>query len=474
MKHLQWIMLSTFAVLYGAMAQEPRTQPGDRGPLDPPPYRMRAAQLAGTRGSLTTGTEFNPAISAILDFTYAHSTKDVDDPPGFELGGHHHGHGHGHDHGHGLGEGFQLREVELTFTGTVDPYFDALVMLGFTDHDVEIEEAYILTRMLPAGLRLKLGKFFSDVGYINKQHMHDWLFADAPWMREHMFGDHGLNEIGLQLSWLAPTDTYLRLGAEILQGESEGVANYIGPGRHQIVTILPDGDNAPQRNRWRASNGLAEEDGPRLFTGFAKWAPDMVGSSHAFQLGAFGGYSRAFQLDETHSSGRLETWDGDAWFAGADLVYKYDGQGAMGHRNFTLQAEYMYRQLDLDYRSQQFTDFSTLAVTDFNKQRWKQDGLYVQSVYGFAPRWNAGLRLDVLGLTNKGFEGRGTPEDFGTSYRYTGQLSYAPTEFSRIRLQAGYTELAEDDHNGHDHDHETWTVALQFNVSLGVHGAHAF
>lgn len=469
-KNISIFILGAVFMIAGIATGSDTDQGPYTDPLDPTPYRLRGAQLGQRTVPVAAGTEFNPAISVIVDFLYGHFTEDLDDPPGFGMG-HDHGHGHGHDHGHGIDEGFQLREVELTFTGTVDPYFDAMAMLGFSDHDVEVEEAFITSRMLPWGLQVKAGKFFSDVGYINKQHMHDWLFADAPWMREYLFGDEGLNEVGIQLSWLPPTDTYLRFGAEILQGESEGVANYIGPGRHEIVAMRPDDAGAPERVRWRASDGLREKEGPRLFTGFAKMAPD-IGMNHALQLGVFGGYSRAFQQSDAHSSGRLETWDGDAWFGGLDAVYKYDGQGMLGHRNFVLQAEYMRRWLDLDYRSQQFADGSTLVTTDANTQSWEQDGLYVQGVYGIAPRWNVGLRFDALGLVNDGYEGRGTPESFGTSYRYTGQVSYAPTEFSRLRLQAGYTDLAHDDH---DHDHaDSWMIALQYNISLGVHGAHAF
>ncbi len=440
-------------------------------PVGPIPAHRQPASMGQRIQAITTGREFNPAMSVILDFTYAYSTEEAEEPAGFELG--EHSHGHGHDHDHGIADGFNLRELELTFTGTVDPYFDAMAMVTMSGHDIEVEEAHITTRMLPAGFQIKAGQFLSDVGYINKKHLHDWLFADQPWMREFLFGDEGLNEKGIQLSWLPPTPLYTRLGVEVLEGESPGVAAYEGPGRHQIVSLTPGPGGAPTRNRWRAPDGLRERDGPRLFTGFAKFAPD-IGLNSALQFGAFGGYSRAYQAKEAHSSGRLETWDGDAWFAGADIVYKYDGQGVMGHRNLVLQAEYMFRQLDLDYQSREFVNFSTLAATDANRQRWKQDGLYVQGVYGFAPRWTAGLRADVMGLVNDGYAGRGVPERFGTSYRWTGQLSYAPTEFSRIRLQAGYADPAHDDNgNGHDH-HEAWMFVLQYNVSLGAHGAHAF
>lgn len=463
-KYINKSLLSLgLAALVGASAVA-QTEGPLRDPLDPISMRRSALQLAGgAPGRSYTGTEFNPAISVIIDSLYSYKSDDLDEAPGFELGGHHH-HGHGHGHAHGIQEGFSVREIELSFQASVDPYFDAFAMIAFEDHDVDVEEAYITTRALPGGLQLKAGKFFSDVGYINKQHLHDWLFADAPWMREFFFGDHGLNEIGVQLSWLPPLPTYVRLGVEVLEGETEGVANYVGSGRHQIVTILPE-NGVPDRNRWRADSGLKDRDGPRLFTAFAKWGTDIA-YNHAIQLGTFGGYSRLMQLDEAHSSGRLETWEGDALFAGLDAVYKYNGRGVMGHRNFVLQGEYIYRQLDLDYRSQQFESFSSLVTTDANNQKWKQDGLYVQGVYGFAPRWNAGLRTDIVGIVNDGFEGRGTPVDFGTSYRHSAQLSYAPTEFSRLRAQVNYEDMADGE--------DAWTLVLQYNMSIGVHGAHAF
>lgn len=469
MNRLCLMMICLIGLMIGtASAEEGRRIGGD--PLDPVPIGLRPAQASDRLLSL--GTEFNPAISLILDLVYVHMTEDLDSPPGFDMAGHDHGHGHGHGHSHGLEDGFNFRGVELTLSGTVDPYFDAEATLHFTDHDVEVEEAFFVTRMLPSGLQIKGGKFLSDVGYINKQHMHDWLFVDQPWMREYFFGSEGLNELGVQLSWLPPTQTYMRFGVEVLEGESEGVANQIGEGRHEIVTLTPDAAGAPSRNRWRADTDLREKTGPRLFTGFAKVAPDL-GQNHAAQFGFFGGYSRVHQASEAHSSGRLETWDGDGWFAGGDFVYKYDGQGAMGHRNFILQGEYIYRELDLAYKSREFAGFSNFVTTDANNQRWQQDGLYVQAVYGFAPRWNAGARVDVLGIQNDGFEGRGRRTDFGASYRYTGQVSYSPTEFSRIRLQASYMDLAHDDH-GHDDHHDGWQLALQFNMSLGAHGAHSF
>lgn len=424
----------------------------DQG-MDP---RRERLQLGGD-SAVTSGTQFNPAISVILDGVYATFNDEVDDPAGFgEAGGHDHGHGHSH----GIEEGFQLREAEVTFEGPIDPYFDMFVTAAITESEIELEEAFIETRALPAGFKLKGGKFLSDVGYINRQHPHDWDFVDQPWMREFIFSDEGLNETGIQATWVAPTRNYTLFGVEILEGETPGVANHIG-------------DEEP---------GLHGVTGPRLITGFANYAPNL-GYDHALQLGLSGGFTDAYQEREEHSHDgeiEIETLSGDSWFAGVDAVYKYNGQGSMGEGDFKLQGEYFVRARDLTFREfERHGDHYDLEEKSSIHPR--QDGAYVQALYGFAPRWDAGLRVDGLGMTNKAFDGDG-PEDASTSLRYTGQVSYSPTEFSRLRVQVAQLDLHsvhdEGDGHGHDHGHggatDSWQLMLQFNMSLGAHGAHAF
>ncbi len=447
----------TIAVLFSAFFSAGAALAGFEDPLirrtDTPSFGRGGDSPVGS------GTLFNPEISAILDFTYGWFEEDIHEPEGYELV-----HDHGHDHAHGLEEGFSIREAEITMAGALDPYFDMMLMLALSGHDIEIEEGYITSRSLPSGLGLKLGKFMSDAGYINRMHPHEWLFVDQPWMNQFLLGDLGLTETGIQITWMPPTLSYTRLGVEVLEGKTEGVANYVGEKDHQIVTVTPDTNDKPVRNRWRADMGFEDVQSPRLFTGFLKWGPN-IGFDHAVQMGLWGGYGRSFQAEDAHSSGRLESWDGESLFGGLDIVYKYNGQGVMGHRNLVLQGEYMYRQLDLKYKNRNFSDFSTLEILDEKDQLWRQDGLYLQGVYGFAPRWNAGLRFDVLGLTNRSYSGADRLDE-EPSMRYTGQLSFAPTEFSRFRLQAGY-----DDPYG---EKSGWKLALQYNVSLGVHGAHTF
>lgn len=434
------------------------------------------SQGGGSSATVTAGTRFNPEISLILDSTYYNNfSGDPEEPGGFSIG-HGGGHGHGDEgHGHGLEPGFGVRSAELALSGAADPYFDMFANVAIFEGGVELEEAYVTTRSLPAGLQVKAGRFLSDVGYVNSQHIHQWDFVDQPWVTESLFGDEGLRETGIQLTWMPATASYTRFGMELLNGENGGVASYVGPGEYHLSTLQPDVDNSPERVEWHAGNGFEGKSAPRLTTFFAKWGPNL-GYSHNLQLGVFGGAANTYQRDELHEDGDVESWDGDSRFYGADLVYKFDGQGSDGHRDFRLQAEYIRRELDLHFMHREFTDFETLTVQEQAQQSWVQDGVYVQGVYGIAPRWNMGLRVDALGLTNEAWEEDELVE-FDTSMRYALQTTWTMSEFSRLRAQVNYSEYgAEHGHGGGGHGHEegAWEFMLQYNISLGAHGAHTF
>ncbi|MBK5942812.1 zinc-regulated TonB-dependent outer membrane receptor [Halorhodospira halophila] len=449
--HAQWrrsALLATglggAALLLGsAHAQSPTDEPTvEQGPeptvsADPGPMQRATASSE----QIGAGTLMNPSISVILDGVYGNEfSGHVDDPGGFGMG---HSHGHGHDHAHGIEDGFQLRETEIAFEASVDPYFDAFAMLVIegTDH-IDLEEAYFTTRSLPWGLQVKAGRFLSDTGYINSQHPHEWDFVDRPLVSEHLFGDHGIQETGVQLNWLAPTRTYLKFGVETLQGESSGIAPYEGH-----------------------DHGFDDVSGPRLGTAFAKWGPNL-GYNHNAQFGASAGYARAFQKGDIDDE--EDAWDGDSWFAGLDAIYRYDAGGYKGQGDWTVQGEYFYRNIEADFYDD--GDFEYAGTS-------KQDGLYLQAVYGIAPRWRTGLRAEALGITNDAF-GHDEIEALDTSYRYAANVTFYPSHFSYIRAQVNYSDFAggagHGHGHGHDHGEDAWQAMLQYNLSLGAHGAHPF
>ncbi|MDZ7752776.1 MAG: TonB-dependent receptor [Gammaproteobacteria bacterium] len=413
-----------------------------------------SARRGGSRGAVTSGNAFNPQISVILDGNYY--TDDVDGE-GTELLGEafRAGAGHGHEdegggeneHAHGGAEkGFNFREAEVWLSATVDPYFDAQATLTFDDGGGgEIEEAFLETRSLPGGLKVKAGKFFSDFGYMNRQHPHEWDFVDQNLAHQNLFG-FNLADTGVQLTWLPELPVYTLFGVEAFQGEQERFGAFVEDEDERDELALDD-----------------EDDGPRLFIGFVKVAPDL-GFNHALQLGASVAHATQSQL-----IGEIEEeeagFDGDETLWGLDLVYKYDSPRSYGAGDFVLQGEYLFDTKDMKITA--FEDDPTLVG---GTRKFKTDGWYLQGWYGFAPRWQAGLRYDALGSTNK-VTGTGGGENFDESDRWTAALTYRPSEFSMLRLQAATADIVTgEDGTSEDFDY----VYLQYILSLGSHGAHKF
>ena len=117
--------------------------------------------------------------------------------------------------------GFNLNYAEVAMHSSVDPYFDAFAIFHLHPDEFEIEEAYVQTTSLPYALRIKAGKFRSAFGRINEKHQHAWHFDNQPLVYKAMFGPDGIGDPGIQLQWVAPTDTYLMIGAEAMQGTND-------------------------------------------------------------------------------------------------------------------------------------------------------------------------------------------------------------------------------------------------------------
>jgi len=418
--------------------------------------RAPVAHRSDRLGELSSGDAFNPRISVILDGVYYNDNKRG---KGMDNYAHIDGitHAHGHDgHGHAAIErGFNLRETEIAFSSTVSPYFDAHLYLAVdSGGGVKLEQAYFDTRALPAGLKLRGGKFFSGIGYLNEKHPHEWDFVDQNLPYRTLLGEHGLNDVGLQLTWRPRNGRWhTLLGTEFMQGREH---HFVTGGMElpHDVEGIGHGEMAP---------GKA---GPRLITGFAKFAPDL-GENHALQFGLSHAHGR--QLQEVHDhraedpAAKVHGLQGTGALWGADLVYKFDAPSAYGVGDFTLAAEYLWQRKDLAVAYHQ-----TNAAVIGAPRKYTQDGAYVQGVYGFAPHWQLGLRYDVTGLTNQLDRGTSVRE-WGKSERWSIALTRHLTEHSRIRLQGSTANLWGDGNKARVNQ-----VFLQYQHSLGSHGAHKF
>ena len=177
--------------------------------------------------------------------------------------------------------GFNLNYAEITFYSIVDPYFELFAVLHVSEHHLHLEEAYFLTKKLPAGLQLKGGKFRSGFGRINEQHAHYWDFANPPLIVEALFGPEGLNEVGARVSWVAPLETYLMLSGELLMGENE--ASFGRTGIHSATASFNEGS----------------VNGPGLWVAYGKTSFDVGDASVLLGASAGRGTTR---LDEGFSA----------------------------------------------------------------------------------------------------------------------------------------------------------------------------
>ena len=121
-------------------------------------------------------------------------------------------------------EGFAVGETEFIASANVDDKFTAYLTAAFAyeegESELEVEEAWVETTALPAGFSARFGRMFSGIGYLNDKHSHTWDFADQALPYE-VFLDGRYVDNGVQLRWLAPTDLYMEIGGEIMQGEDD-------------------------------------------------------------------------------------------------------------------------------------------------------------------------------------------------------------------------------------------------------------
>ncbi len=104
----------------------------------------------------------------------------------------------------------EFHELEIGATGYLNPFARADIFLGIhsVEGPMEIEEAYMtLLRGLPLGLQMKVGQYLADFGKLNTQHSHQWSWMERPLMLREAFGDDGLKDVGVNLSYLVPIGT---------------------------------------------------------------------------------------------------------------------------------------------------------------------------------------------------------------------------------------------------------------------------
>jgi hypothetical protein len=375
---------------------------------------------------------FNPAIGIIFQgqaWDYAHDPEDYA-IPGFPLGG----------EAGPVAEGLSLGETEINVSGSVDDWFSAWLTLPVHIEDgethVEVEEAWIETLGLPGGLSLRMGRFFSDIGYLNDKHAHSWDFVDQPLAYQAMLGNQYIDD-GVQVRWVAPTELYFELGAEVLRGDRYPAAGALSSGFGAWSMHARLGGDVGLSSSWMSGlSYLATESRDR-----------DAGHGHGDEHG-----------DEHEAEPGQPAFTGDSDLLMAEFVWKWAPNGNWKQRNFKFQAEYLWRD-----------ERGVYELPGAGALPWDaaQEGYYLQAVYQPFPGWRFGARYDSLSGDYPGAAFDGTPLELPASdpSRYSLMADWTHSEFSRVRVQ--YTH---DDAGAGSGDQ--W--GLQYIYSIGAHGAHSF
>ena len=385
-----------------------------------PAPEAAAPAAAPARGA---GAYMNVGFDALSDFGWS-TTRDVEAlQPG--------------DHDPKV-RGFTIPNVELTFEGAVDPYFkgfSALVYkLGPTgESQVEVEEAWGQTTSLPYNLQAKAGQFLTDFGRQNVQHPHAWAFVDQPLVLNQMFGADGLRGQGAKLAWLLPTDFYAEAMLTVINSAGGTTSSFRSAESNEIHGGVPVD---------RPVNGLSDLlVAPRLTASM-----DLT-ETQTIVVGA----SAAFGPNNSGAEARTRIY-------GVDAYYKWKAEsGQAGFPFVSWQTELVSRRYDAASRASFVDPFLTLPA-----ETLKDWGGYSQLLWGIRPRIIAGIRGDITRHGTAGFA-TALREDRD---RVSPNLTWYPSEFSKLRLQYNYDRRATQ-----GNEHSLW---LQFEFMMGAHAAHKF
>lgn len=363
------------------------------------------AALAADNGA-SNPNAFNPAISIILNGSYSRHSLDPETyaRAGFPLVG---------EGGPGA-DGFSLGESEIALSSNIDDKFYGQLTLAIDGEDgIGVEEAYIDTTALPNGFSLRMGRFFSNIGYLNNHHAHTDNFFDRPLAYQAFLGNQ-YGDDGVQLRWVAPTAMFIELGGELLRGQ-----------------------NFP--------SGGAAHKGIGTKTVFAHFGGD-VGTENSWLAGV--------SALRTRADGAEDGFSGDATLYVADGTWKWAPNGNTKDGGLTVRGEYF-----LEDRSGTYIALNDpLVAGPWNGQR---RGGYLEGIYRVNRNWDVGYRYDRL------WSNADSPlaTDFDP-FRHSAELTWRNSEFSLLRLQ-----FSRDTPNDDDRDS---TVTLQYQTALGAHGAHKF
>ena len=223
-----------------------------------PKQKGAAAKTAATSVRNVKNNSFNPSIGIVLNGKISDYSKAASEIAGF---------GVAHEGERGR-EGLAIGETELNFSANADNRFYGSMTAAIVREDgsdkVELEEAYVETLPglgLPGGVRIKAGRAFWSLGYLNEIHAHSDDFSDRP-LPYRVYLNKGYNDDGVQMSLVLPTDRYLEVGTGLFRGDDFPFGSSTS-GRSAHSAFVRTGGDIGNNTSWRlgASALIGTTDG---------------------------------------------------------------------------------------------------------------------------------------------------------------------------------------------------------------------
>ena len=328
-------------------------------------------------------------------------------------------------------KGFSLGHTELTIEAPVDDLFHGRLSAVLEDHEgeteINMEEAFLETTALPYGLHVKAGRFLSGIGYLNGRHTHEDDFSERPAVYRALLGSHYFDD-GINASILMPTDVYWTISAEAFDGKQ--------------------------------MSGQSHDESVGVYTLSTKVGGDF-NTENSWQLGASYLHNRLTELENEeeehedehdHDHGDHAGHSHDVEYQGKhlymlDAVWKWAPNGNAKEEQLKLTAEYLLAK-----------DPNQYATSDDFQQGW-----YFSSSYKFQPEWTVSARVGQVDLS----EAHGDHFHQQKLDEANLALTWSRSHFSLIRMM--YTHQSSD-----DFDNDGSALSLQYQMTLGAHGAHQF
>jgi hypothetical protein len=361
----------------------------------------RPQEDAAARSTSLPLASLNPDISFIMDTAFGWFSRAE----------------HIRQGGHAVDDnGFVPQALELAASGAVDPYFR--FDLYFQLQHLHLEEAFLTTLALPAGLQARAGYFNVAFGRQNPQHLHSWNFINPPLMHTRFMSEEHWSGTGAELSMLLPLPWYAVVLAEVMTPSSAA-------GFRSATFATVD------------KNGSGRTDGPEDFLYVGRLENFLeLSTNWSLLLGGSAAFGQSPYVP-----------DNRATLFGSDVYLKWRPLTDGGNVAVALTVEAVMR--DTQVPRDTLRDFGGYAQLDVQTSR----------------RLMLGLRGDLTDVLS------GAVPD---STKFPGQqtrgslsITFMPTHFSKLRIQSDVSRVEGS-------GSPVFAVFLQTEVSAGEHGAHKF